>query len=281
MYYNNVGVDIGGTNMHMLAIYEGKHIEHTVPTGINATKEYIKEELQKFISKLPFEPVGIGIALPGLVKGDNYLIISDVLPNLNGLTSEYFSEGKYHVKFINDVKAATLTEKANYPYANTVAVLMVGTGIALGVYSNDKLFTGSNGFAGEVGYAFVPYKDKIERFDNLSSGRVILEKSKMTPKELIDKINKNSKKHIKIVKEAGYYFGLLLGLVIQFYNPEIIVVGGTTSTYPYYMDEALKVVKKATLKESYEVTTINKPKDIKNIVAMWALFYDLRKDLPI
>lgn len=154
---------------------------------------------------------------------------------------------------------------------------MVGTGIALGVYADDKLFTGSKGYAGEVGYAYIPYKNNIERFDNLSSGRIILQKANMTPTELINKINKGSKQAIKIVKDAGYYFGLLLGLVIQFYNPDVIVVGGTTSTYPHYMDEALKVVKEATLKDSYDSVIINKPKDIKNIVAKWALLYDLNK----
>ena len=50
---------------------------------------------------------------------------------------------------------------------------MVGTGIALGVYSNNKLFTSAKGFAGEVGFAHIPYRDGIEKFDNLSSGRAI------------------------------------------------------------------------------------------------------------
>lgn len=152
---------------------------------------------------------------------------------------------------------------------------MVGTGIALGVYSNNKLFTGAKGFAGEVGYAYVPYKNKLERFDNLSSGRIILEKSKTTPKELIKRINENCEKSIKIIKEAGHYFGVLLGLVIQFYNPDIIVVGGTTKTYPYYMKEALKTVKKTTLQQSYDSVIIKEPKDFENIVAKWALLYDL------
>lgn len=109
MFLKNIGVDIGGTKMHMLAIHNNKYIEKTVPTGINASKEYIKEELFKFINDLPFQPEGMGIALPGLVKDDNYLITSDVLPNLDGLKADYFSEGKHIVKFINDVKAATLT----------------------------------------------------------------------------------------------------------------------------------------------------------------------------
>lgn len=76
LYYKNIGVDVGGTKMHMLAIDSGKHIESTVPTGINATKEYIKEQITKFIKTLSFNVEGIGVALPGLVKGSDFLISS-------------------------------------------------------------------------------------------------------------------------------------------------------------------------------------------------------------
>lgn len=277
IYNKNVGVDIGGTKMHMLAVFNDEYIEKTVPTGTGATKAYIKEEIDMFIADLPFEVEGLGIALPGLVKGDDYLISSDVLPSLDDLYSNYFTDGKYIVKFINDVNAATLTEAANNKKADTVAVLMVGTGIALGVYSEGKLFTGANGFAGEVGYAYIPHKDKLERFDNLSSGRLILKKANVSPEELTNKINEGCKQSIKIVKEAGYYFGLLIGLVIQFYNPEVIVVGGSTIKYPYYLDEALKVVPNATLKDSYNAATIKQTEDMKNIVAKWALLYDIKR----
>lgn len=94
MYYNNVGVDIGGTKMHMLAIYNNEHIEKTVPTGIDATKEYIKEEIFKFIDSLSFKVESIGIALPGLVEGDDYLISSDVLPKLDNLSASYLQVQK-------------------------------------------------------------------------------------------------------------------------------------------------------------------------------------------
>ena len=66
----NVGIDIGGTKMQMLAIFNGQYFERTVPTGITAKKEYIKAEIFKFINSLPFEVESSGIAMPGL-EDDN------------------------------------------------------------------------------------------------------------------------------------------------------------------------------------------------------------------
>lgn len=43
------------------------------------------------------------------------------------------------------------------------------------------------------------------------------------------------------------------------------------------MEEALKSVKKSTLKASYDSVVIKSPQDEKNIVAKWALLYNLKK----
>lgn len=273
MNKRTVGVDIGGTKMHMLAEFNGQYIERTVPTGIDCTKSYIKKQLDEFIDELPFEVEGVGIALPGLVNNGNILQSSDVLPGLNGVESSYFSQGRFPVKFINDVKAATLTEAANHKESHTVAVVMVGTGIAAGVAIEGKLLEGGQGFAGEIGYAYIPYGQEIERFDNLSSGAAVLEKARCTAEVLIERLNAGCEEAKQIIEEAGYYFGIALGLMIQFYNPDVIIVGGSTSTYPGYMEIAKETAKKCTLPELFDHCSIIPPKDMKRIVAKWGLLY--------
>lgn len=268
---NNIGVDVGGTKMYMLAEHDGQYIEKKVPTGPDSTREYIKEQLDTFIATLPFKVEGIGMALPGLVDKGKTMPLSDVLPKLNGVEATYFSDGTYPVKFMNDVNAATLAEAIHHKDKHTVAVVMVGTGMAAGVTVEGKLLTGSQGFAGEVGWAHVPYKGGVERFDNLVAGAPILEKASCTASQLHDRLQANDESAVTIVEEAAYYFGICLGQIIQFYNPDIIVVGGSVTTYPNYMDIAKKTAKQATLPSMYDHCKIIEPQDKDRIVALWGL----------
>lgn len=266
-----VGVDIGGTKMYIVSELNGEYIERTVPTGIQCTKAYIKEILDQFISELPFKVDGVGMALPGLIKNEDTLELSDVVPNLNGVTADYFSEGRFEVKFINDVKAATLEEGAYYEQAHNLAVIMVGTGIAAGVIEQGRLLQGANGYSGEIGYAHIPTQNGVESLDNLSSGAAILDKAGCSASELRELLEKGDEKAKYIIEEAGYYFGIGLGLMIQFYNPDYIVVGGSTSTYPGYMEIAKETAKKYTLSQLHDRCMITEPRDIKRMVALGAI----------
>src|SRR5699024_8807521 len=130
---NNIGVDVGGTKMYMLAEHDGQYIEKKVPTGPDSTREYIKEQLDTFVATLPFKVEGIGMALPGPVDKGKTMPLSNVLAKRNGVEATYYSDGTYPVKVMNDVNAATLAEAIHHKDKHTVAVVMVGTGMAAGV----------------------------------------------------------------------------------------------------------------------------------------------------
>ncbi len=118
-----VGVDIGCTKMYMYAEHEGKTFENKVPTGLDCPRERLKQELDAFIERLPFEPEGVGMAVPGLVEGDHRVQLSDVR-SLSGITADYFGGGRFPVRFINDVKSATVAETVHYKDKDTLAVIM-------------------------------------------------------------------------------------------------------------------------------------------------------------
>lgn len=266
-----VGVDIGGTKMLMLSEFNGEYIERIVPTGFQCTKSYVKQALDQFISELPFRVDAVGMALPGLVNDGNTLEVSDVLPELNGITSDYFSEDRFEINFINDVKAATLGEGGSYDRAHTVLVIMVGTGIAVGSMEQGRILQGAQGFSGEIGCAYIPYKEGMESFDNISSGAAILNKAGCSALELKERLEQGDESAKRIVEEAGCYFGIGLSLMIQLYNPDVVIVGGSTSTYPGYMDMAKETAKKYTLPQLYNNCIITEPKDIKRMVAIGAI----------
>ncbi|WP_053982588.1 ROK family protein [Niameybacter massiliensis] len=269
---NYVGVDIGCTKMYFCAVVDNHYIEKRALTGLDCPKERIKEELEAFLKELPFIPEGIGMAIPGLVKGDYMVELSD-MSDLTGVTVDYFSEGRFPIRFINDVKAATVCEISNHPDSDTLAVIMAGSGLAIGVYSKGKMITGAHGFAGELGYCVIQTEDGPTVLDDVSGGMGILRLAQCDAPTLLSRLENNDPSATALIAKAGHYFGLALTNIIHLFNPDTIVIGGSTSTYTGYLEHALSTASQYTLKDMYTACTITTPKDLKRIVALGALEY--------
>lgn len=268
---NAVGVDIGGTKMLIAAEVNGSYVDRTSSTGNDCKIEHIKREVDAFIAELPYEVDVLGLAVPGLVDEDSVVKFSD-LYNLNGVSIDYFTEGKMRGKIINDVKAATWAEIANYPDSNTIAVVMCGTGLAIGVYTNGEMFLGGSGYAGELGYCILSDQSGQPRtVDELAGGAGILRRAQCEVSELLKRIAQNETEACQIIREAGKYFGYTLTNVAHLFNPDVIVVGGSTVNYAGYMDEALATAEKLTIKEIFNTCKIVGAQDNKRIVALGAI----------
>lgn len=268
---NAIGVDIGCTKMHLTAKVKGGYVDRRATTGLDCEIEHIKQEIDAFIAKLPYKVDLLGLAVPGLVDGDSIVKYSDVY-NLNGVGIDYFTAGKMRGKIINDVKAATWAELPNYPDSKTIAVIMCGTGIAVGVYDDGEIFLGGRGYAGELGYCIVGESEgEPQTIDELAGGAGILRRAKCEVNELLERLDRKETEAHRLIREAGKYFGYTLTNIQHLFNPDIIVVGGSTATYPGYMEEALAVAEKHTIKDIFNSCRIVDAKDNKRIVALGAI----------
>ena len=274
---NIVGVDVGCTKMHITAKVNGTYVDRRSSTGLDCKIEHIKQEIDAFVADLPYEIDGIGIAVPGLVDGDSVVKYSDV-HNLNGVTVDYFTEGKIVGRFINDVRAATWAEIVNYADNQTIAVMMCGTGIAVGMYTNGEIHLGGSGYAGELGYCILSEMDgKPQTVDELAGGAGILRRANCDIGDFLNRIDNDDAGARQIIRNAGRYFGYTLTNIMHLYNPDVIVVGGSTSTYKGYMEEALMTAEKNTLRDIFDSCQIMRAKDNKRIVALGAIAFAVRK----
>lgn len=274
---NVVGVDVGCTKMHITAKVYGEYVDRKSPTGLDCKIEHIKQEIDEFIAELPYEVEALGLAVPGLIDGDSVVKYSDV-HHLNGVQIEYFTAGKMRGRFVNDVIAATWAEIANYPDGETLAVIMCGTGIAIGVYTNGEMFLGGSGYAGELGYCILSEtEDGPQTVDELAGGAGILQRAQCEVPELLKRIEKNEPKACRIIHEAGKYFGYILTNIEHLFNPDIIVVGGSTAAYVGYMDAALATAEKFTLKDVFKSCQIVGAQDNQRIVALGAIEFAKRE----
>ena len=264
-----IAVDQGCTKLLMSAEYNGKFIDRKVPTGMLVTKEYVLEEVKKFIDDLPFTPEGIGCAIAGLVTDDE-VVYSDThgMEGLKG--SDFFG---YPCHLINDVKAATVEESSYLDCNENIVLIMAGSGFAMGYVENGKILLGSKGWAGELGSVVYPVDGKIMKLDDISGGMGILEQAGVPAEVFLQKLTEHDKEAEKIIERAGTYFGFALQAIVHNFTPRRIVIGGSTSTYPGYMEAARKVLDEYAMPILYKDVEITAPHDLKRVVALGARRY--------
>ena len=268
-----IGIDQGCTKMLMTAQYNGQWIDRKVPTGLDVTKEYLMEQIKAFIADLPFEPEGMGIGVVGLVKDDE-LVLSDT----HGLQGLKASDFDLPCHILNDVKAATVEEASHYSDTDCMVLIMAGSGFALGVKEQGRIMLGKNGWAGELGSLVYPLDGELQPLDSISGGIGILNRAGCTAEELHEKLRQNDPEAVRLIRQAGTYFGIALVDMVHTFNPSHIVIGGSTISYPGYMEAAKEVLNKHTLPTMLAEVEFADPVDMDRIVALGARRYAFEKE---
>jgi len=210
--------------------------------------------------------IGIGVDMPGLVDtamGENYtyLFSGKESKSLKITLEEKFDKPVF---IQNDVKSATLAESRFGLAANKkdVLVLLMDWGVGLGVIMNGKLQNGTSGFSGEFGH--IPFVDdgalcycgKRGCLETVASGialakmakegiksgqNSILNKlsdqeiDKIEPQLVIDAANRGDQYAISILADIGIKLGKGIAILIQLFNPELIILGGKMAEAKQYM----------------------------------------------
>jgi glucokinase len=240
-----VGVDLGGTNVRAGLVQNGRIIAFEArPHPPKANAEAIIDEICQTITKVLRPGVsGIGVGVPTLVnKGIVYS--PNNIPSWKVVPLQKILERRFHVPVIlnNDAKCFALGELhfgAGRAYQNLVG-LIVGTGLGAGVIINGKLYSGSNGGAGEIGS--IAYKEKD--FEYYCSGRFFQREFGLDGGALFVRAKNGDRKAQAMFAAFGDDFAHVIMALLYAYDPEIIVLGGSVSkAYSYFegrMREKLK-----------------------------------------
>lgn len=271
-----IGIDLGRIHTNFVVLdYSQKKIfeNHITPLLHLETKEvvnklgiYINQILREV--KVPKSKLmGIGISIPGIVNSIKG--ISETYLKLENKTiQEYFTEHlKNTVRIEHDVKSMTLGEMyfGKYTDLKNALYLNFGWGLGLGIIFNGELYYGKDSYCGEFGHIpVVPngelcYCGKIGCLETVSSGRAITktvkdkisagassmilksisDPDKIEPLDILKAANKGDQFSIEILEEAGKYLGIGIAMLINIFNPEKIIIGGTfTQVATYILDIA-------------------------------------------
>jgi len=210
--------------------------------------------------------MGIGISMPGLVAagaGSNYTYLRTQQgdESLQQILEKKFEKPVY---IQNDVKSATLAEYRFGLAHNKKDVLVISMdwGIGLGIIMDGKLRSGTSGFAGEFGH--IPLVEDgtlcscgkrgcletvasgiaLARMakDGIKSGQSSLlnklsdqEIEQIEPSVIIDAANQGDQYAISILAETGINLGKGIAILIQLFNPELIILGGKIAEAEQYI----------------------------------------------
>lgn len=233
-----IGFDLGGTKLKVVVIdqHGGVIYEYTTPTRLDADGIYADIALlyQYALENIVFGEHTVGVGIPGNLVRPSYLLDGT---DVNARLSEIF---KQPFKVENDANCFALAEATVGAGAGASSVfgVILGTGVGGGFAINGKLYAGFSGMACEWGHTPLVTNGKdcwcgnkgcVERY---ISGKAI-EKTyrdasgvELTTQEIF-----NTNDVVSIMVKHDFYNNLAQGLanVVNYYDPEIIVIGGGVS----------------------------------------------------
>ena len=271
-----IGIDIGGTKCAVVrgdldGITEKIRFETTTP---DATLSAIFSAIE---SLLPAD--SIGISCGGPLDEERGVIMSP--PNLPGWDNIHITDMLYDrfgipAYLCNDANACALAEwkfGAGRGCRNMI-FLTFGTGLGAGMILDGRLYSGTNGMAGEVGHIRLSDDGPVGfgkrgSFEGFCSGGGIAQLARLFASNAIenghpfcwaqnyDEISKITTKYVAIFRESAKRLGFGLSILIDILNPERIIIGSVYQRCEsLFYPEMIKVIEREALSQSLSVCRI-------------------------
>ena len=156
-----LGIDIGGTNIHALAVTPSGRVmaDVTTATGDTGKKNWmanVQLAKERICQTLKKSPAWIGVAAPGLAAKDQRSIrcMPGRLPGMEGLVWRKFFKAAHSLPVLNDAQAALMGEVGRGAARGTrnAILLTLGTGVGGAALVDGRLLRGHIGRAGHLGH---------------------------------------------------------------------------------------------------------------------------------
>ncbi len=199
--------------------------------------KYIISQINNYVSKYEDQAESIGIGVPGIIKNNKIVYTCNL-----ELEDPYFVKKiktKLPVLLANDALCATFAEYNvvdGCKYDN-YALVTIGTGIGAGLIFNKQVYTGKNGYSGELGHMVIR-KGGIQCncgrrgcFEKYASVSRLLEITKFKSLgELFDKLEENPELSNTFNE---YLDDLAEGLAnfIMINDVDMLVIGGSLAWF--------------------------------------------------
>jgi predicted NBD/HSP70 family sugar kinase len=211
--------------------------EKTITRILTTISEIITET-----SNLPGKLLYISLAVPGIVDPVTHRIIYSFGLKLEDFDLKSYVTERFNIPtgIINDANAGALGEQwfnRGENIINNILYIMynpLAGGMGLGVVLNQKLYTGSNGIAGEI-FSRVPSLRQIieEKMHEIDSNVILLPVNRPTDEIQISDLYAYSGKGCKlsraVLAELSKQVAKEISKITGLFDPERITLGGDLS----------------------------------------------------
>lgn len=253
------------------------------------TLDALAHKIEEFIESMKFDKdriLGMGLIVRGRV--DSTLGYSYNYFNFDDRPLSVLMEEKTGIVTIveNDTRAMAYAE---YMYGDTNGVsnalfVNVSRGVGVGIVINSRLYYGKSGFSGEFGH--IPFFDnetichcgKKGCLETEASGYALekrfneslrkgassilsdkfLEKGHVSLAEIIDAAYHDDVLSIELITGIGEKLGRGIGVLINLFNPELVLIGGTMSNVGDYLMLPIR-----TALNKYSLSLVNKDSSLR------------------
>jgi len=290
-----IGVDISQKRVHIgLINFKGDLIDEQMDISFEEAHpherfERLCEIIEDFMSHtvVPKDKIlSIGINISGRVNPQTGHSYSFFYFDERPLTEMFEEKLGIDVSIDNDSRAMAYGEyiKGRVQAEKNIIYVNVGWGLGLGVIVNGQLYYGKSGFSGEFGHitAFeneilchcgkkgcleteasgsALYRKFLEKLHNGQSSLLTQQKEnedEITLNDIIDVALQEDILAIELIEEVGNTLGKHVAGLINLFNPELVIIGGTLANAGDYLILPLRsAIKK------YSLNLVNKDSSIK------------------
>jgi glucokinase-like ROK family protein len=260
----------------------------SVRSGPTPVLEHIGTLLEKIVQDSGWATdrlLAIGIGVPGPVDFAKGLLSSPpIMPGWDGFpiiqtVQKRFPTARAVVD--NDVNLMALGEQycgLSKDCENSIFI-KIGTGIGAGIICNGRIYRGTNGCAGDIGHISVKKDGPLCSCGNrgcleaLAAGPAIAERGveaaqagtspllasyfaknggSLRSEDVGRAAREGDPGAIEIIRESGQMIGDVLASLVNFHNPEVIIIGGGVS---HIGDLLLTSIRQAVLSRSLPLAT--------------------------
>ncbi|MFI6902344.1 ROK family transcriptional regulator [Nonomuraea sp. NPDC050394] len=232
-------LDLSGTP---LAVQER---EADITAGPEAVLDWLADAFDDLLETHapPGVPLrGVGTGIPGPVDPATGRVVGPSrMPGWNNFPVADHLRARYDLPVLveNDANLMAVGEARSWPGADNLMVLKAGTGIGCGVVVNGRLHRG-RGAAGDISHVRVRtdssivcacgHRDCLEAYASGAALQAALAEAGIAverPAYIVGLVDDAVPEATSLVRTAGRMIGEVLTVLVNFFNPDVIAVGGS------------------------------------------------------
>jgi len=280
------GIDFGGTKIEGIILHSSDDFRELlrirVPTESHNGYRHILGQFRSLIdqmeAKAGYRPEAIGIATPGTYIPQKGIMKNCNTVMVNGQDLKHDLESMLGVKInlANDANCFALAEtklgivKDEYPEAQVVFGVILGTGVGGGLVVHGKVIHGRHGIGGEWGHNYLYhgegkpcYCGKTGCNEQILSGPALedyyyqLSGIKIPLKEIHHRSKEgNDPVAKKTIDRLTNGFAKALSVVINIVDPDVIVMGGGVSHIDAIYEDVLEPLKEMIFNHEFDTPIV-------------------------